>query len=176
MFSSSHARMFAECVRTFACSHVRSSHVPRMCSHVLMFAQHIWGCSHVRMFSNHVLSLSKRILPVACSPIGTGTNPPESRPRRSGDRRAARLNWGRSPLLWNGPKTASAVTGPGFASHQTSPRVQLPGPPIFRAAFPDPKILSEFRYGSGVWVAPPQPRATLIYVPPSDVTLFRMWV
>ena len=70
---------------------------------------------------------------------------------------------GAKPLTVNGPKTASAVTGPGFASHHRSPRVQLPGPPIFQAAFPDPKILIEFRYGSGVWVAPRQLRATLPY-------------
>ena len=35
--------------------------------------------------------------------------------------------------------------------------------PINRAAFPDPKILGEFRYGSVFWVAPQQPREKWIY-------------
>ena len=81
-------------------------------------------------------------------------------------------NWGRSPLLWNGPKTASAVTGPGFAPHQTSPRAQLPGPPIFRAAFPDPKILAGFVTGPGFGSHHRNPGQSCDS-PTSDVTLSR---
>ena len=112
MFSYSHVFMFSLCacshvilfrcsdvcmfacshVRMFSCSHVRilaCFHARRMCLLVRKFSKRSWGCSHVlRSFSQALITDSPGRMQLFAH-IGPGTKPwPESRPLRSGDRRA----------------------------------------------------------------------------------------
>ena len=88
MFSCSHVRMFAECVCVFSSSQDISWDV-------LMFT-----CSQ-----NHVLRLSKQILTITCSPIGTGTKPRGQSPTRCGQGTAARSNWTYLMRDWGPPSS-----------------------------------------------------------------------